>query len=451
LPEVTDGNLTINGPASPAITIDGGGAVQVMQVAAGALLKLNNLTIAHGSGIGTGGIFNDGTLTVTNSTFSGNHALSQATGVIIAPAEGGAIYNNFGSPRNAVLIVTNSTFSDNFTDDKGLGGAIYNYGFATVTDSTFSGNSAGIGGAIYNHAIVTVTNSTFSGNLAVFFGGGIVTPSASTITNSTFYGNTAQAINADLFTLTIKSTIVAASSGGNNCGGGLFGHADAGYNISDDTSCGFAKTGSANNGDGVNPLLSTAGLADNGGPTQTIALGVGSPAIDAIPLVQCTDQASPPNPIITDQRLFPRPDTGGAHCDIGAYDVQDKAFIPFSTFGGGLRIDTDAGIFVLGGRFVLGTGGTIDPASQPVAFAVGNDAVRLPAGSFVPDSVGYAYQKTVNGISRYIHIKFTSAPGIYQLVALRKGGTLTTTASPVPVTLSIGNNTGTTAMNATFN
>ena len=105
---------------------------------------------------------------------------------------------------------------------------------------------------------------------------------------------------------------------------------------------------------------------------------------------------------------------------------------------------------LLGGRFVLGTGGTIDPASQPVAFAVGNDAVRLPAGSFVPDSVGYVYQKTINGIARYIHIKFTSTPGIYQLVALRKGGTLTSTTSPVPVTLIIGDDSGSTQMKTTF-
>src|SRR5690348_1731169 len=41
LPEVTDSQLTINGPASPGITFDGGGKVQVMQVASGAMLNLN--------------------------------------------------------------------------------------------------------------------------------------------------------------------------------------------------------------------------------------------------------------------------------------------------------------------------------------------------------------------------------------------------------------------------
>ncbi|MBV8356374.1 MAG: hypothetical protein JO189_00345, partial [Deltaproteobacteria bacterium] len=71
LPTITDRNLTIKGPALPGITIDGsnGGypnSVQVMQVASGATLNLNKLTIANGGSFGSGGgIFNNGTLTVT--------------------------------------------------------------------------------------------------------------------------------------------------------------------------------------------------------------------------------------------------------------------------------------------------------------------------------------------------------------------------------------------------
>jgi hypothetical protein len=72
-------------------------------------------------------------------------------------------------------------------------------------------------------------------------------------------------------------------------------------------------------------MLSTAGLANNGGPTQTIALQSGSPAIDAIPVADCTDQASSPNPITTDQRGLLRPDAGEQLCDIGAYEFQDFA------------------------------------------------------------------------------------------------------------------------------
>ena len=86
------------------------------------------------------------------------------------------------------------------------------------------------------------------------------------------------------------------------------------------TTPGFTKIGSAKNGDNVHQLLSTSGLANNGGPTQTTALQSGSPAIDAIPVADCTDQSSPPNQITTDQRGFARPDAGEAVCDVGAYE-----------------------------------------------------------------------------------------------------------------------------------
>jgi len=92
---------------------------------------------------------------------------------------------------------------------------------------------------------------------------------------------------------------------------------DAGYNISDDDSCAFTAIGSRNSTD---PKLDTAGLKNNGGLTKTIALLPGSPAIDAIPVAHCTDQASPPHRITTDQRGFPRPDAGETNCDIGAYE-----------------------------------------------------------------------------------------------------------------------------------
>ena len=398
LPQITDSLLTINGPASPGITIDGGGLVtpfpqQAMLVASGATVNLANLTIAHSEafgGTGRGGIDNGGTLTVTNSTFSANSAVEAAARALIT--SGGTL---------------------------------------TVTNSTFSGNTGGDGGGgIANAGTLTVTNSTFSANDTFSSGGGIENFGTLTVTNSTFVGNGEDGVGAGIYNFSgqssLKSTILATSSGG-DCKGTI---TDAGYNIADDSTCGFAKTGSANNGDSVNPLLSMAGLANNGGPTKTIALLAGSPAIDAIPLADCTDQASPPNPIITDQRLFPRPDAGEINCDIGAYEVQDAAFVPFSRFGGSMSIDPDAGVFYLSGGFTLGAGGTIDPTTQPVAFGVGSYAVRLPAGSFVKYNTGYVYQKTVNHIFLCVFIKFTSTPGRYILLANRIGGTLTSTDQP---------------------
>lgn len=544
LPQVTDGLLTINGPTSPGITIDGGGKVQVMVVALGATLNLNNLTIADGSGIADasngGGIHNDGSLTVSNSmffnntnfccsgggaagaidnertlsvinsVFAGNSAINSAGGifnggsltVVNSSFEGNFTRTGGGILNGGSLTVIKSSFLDNIA---GSGGGIENQGSLAVINSTFSGNESdeggggiddateatvniesssffsntskgglgggGIsipegtvtitgsvfannssyqgGGGLANYGTVTLTNSTFSGNNSTTSGGGIFNAGLRlTVTNSTFFGNSSGIYQTSFSSSSFKSTIFAASTVAANCSDAIV---DAGYNISDDNSCGFAKTGSANNGDGVNPLLSPDGLHNNGGPTETIALSPGSPAIDVIPLANCGDQASPPNPIITDQRLFPRPDAGEAKCDIGAYEVQDTSLTHFSPFSGSLRIDPDAGVFYLNGRFELSTSATFDPTTQPVAFSVGSYAVRLPAGSFVKNETGYVYQKTVNGIYLCLLIKFTSTSGSYVLQANRTGGTLSSTTSPVLVTLTVGNNTGSTQMNATFN
>ena len=80
---------------------------------------------------------------------------------------------------------------------------------------------------------------------------------------------------------------------------------DAGHNLSSDNSYTFTSVGSLNNTD---PKLGP--LANNGGPTLTIALLPGSPAIDA-----GDDSSAPP----TDQRGFPRP--AGPAADIGAFEM----------------------------------------------------------------------------------------------------------------------------------
>jgi predicted outer membrane repeat protein len=142
LPAIVN-TLTTDG-SGQTITVSGGGTYQVLLVNVGATLNLNDLTIADGyassppSGVGRGGgIRNDGTLTVTNSTFSGNSA----------SYVGGGIYSGGALPGTSA-------------------------GALTVTNSTFSGNSAQYGGGIFGPG--TVTNSTFSGNSASFlFGGGI--------------------------------------------------------------------------------------------------------------------------------------------------------------------------------------------------------------------------------------------------------------------------------------
>jgi hypothetical protein len=113
-------------------------------------------------------------------------------------------------------------------------------------------------------------------------------------------------------TTTLQDSIVANNSGG-NCGGAMTSN---GYNLSSDSTCNFNGTGDLNNTD---PKLGQ--LGNYGGPTQTIPLLSGSPAIDEGNPKGCTDGHG--HLLKTDQRGKPRPDkedTGG--CDMGAYERQ---------------------------------------------------------------------------------------------------------------------------------
>jgi uncharacterized repeat protein (TIGR01451 family) len=275
--------------------------------------------VANGSaGFQGGGISNGGTLTVANSTLSGNSAincgaidnfaggpLTVANSTISgnsASGAGGAICT-----QGSGTTITDTAFSGNSADSGG--GIFVNAGFLTVTNSTFSENSAGGfgGGGIRNQGILTVTNATFSGNSTTGDGGGIRNAGVATVTNATFSGNSASGgggIHNAAGTLTLRNTIVANSSSGGNCSGAI---TDGGGNLQyPGMDCGATITS-------ADPMLDPAGLQDNGGPTLTIALQPGSPAIDT---------AVPPCPP-TDQRGVLRPQ--GAGCDIGAFELEQAA------------------------------------------------------------------------------------------------------------------------------
>src|SRR5215212_6534690 len=280
LPTITDGaGLTIDG-GSADITISGANQYGVFEVGSGAMLTLNNLTVANGANAnaegGGGGIYNGGgTLEVSNSTLSGNSA---ANG-------GGGIANEAGTAT-----VSNSTISSNSAPDGSGGGIVSDMSggsTVTVSNSTLSGNSAGVGGGIYNGGgMLEVSNSTLSSNSANDgYGGGIYSGGG---------------------TVTFKNTIVANSPSGGSCyeNGAI---TNGGYNPDSENTCFF---GTNNNSlSGVDPMLGP--LADNGGPTKTHALLAGSPAIDKGNSFGAT----------TDQRGVARPQ--GAASDMGAFEVED--------------------------------------------------------------------------------------------------------------------------------
>jgi predicted outer membrane repeat protein len=333
-------NLILNGANATTTIIDGSNTLNVLTVGTGISLTLANLTIKNGVGYsGGGGVNNSGTLTVYKTNFVSNTALSGGailnTGTAIisdANFSGNSPYffghsANCGAIDNsATMTIAASTFYSNYANNNFTsGGAICNSGTLTIRSSTFStnssqGNNGGYGGAIYNSAgTLSVTNSTFSQNSATTSGGAIYSQGGTVqISNSTFAINPENiggggALSNAGGSVLIQNSIVANGGNGGNCSGTI---ASDGYNLSSDSTCNFTNSGDLN---GANPLLGA--LGNNGGPTQTMALQSGSPALDAGNPAGCRDFSG--NLLKTDQRGAPRPGGGETSgCDMGAFESQ---------------------------------------------------------------------------------------------------------------------------------
>ncbi len=297
-------SVALAGSRFHPVAITGDITSRLFTIPANVSVTVSRLTISTQKSLSDGGgISNAGMLTVTNSTLSGD----------LARLGGGAILNA------GTLMVTNSTLS-NDEGYGGGGGAISNSGTATIVDSTLSENlsrqglpcGCQTGGAIASDGTLTIINSTLSGNAVDGHGGAIAGSGSISVSNSTIAGNTAYPYI--FFTsntggiygqANVTATVLANNSGG-DCSSVL---TDGGFNIDDDGSCGFSSPSVSDS-----PTLDkTLGpLENNGGPTQTIALLPGNPAIDYV-----TPSADCPR---TDQRGVARK----APCDIGAFDTDRR-------------------------------------------------------------------------------------------------------------------------------
>ena len=325
-------SLKIIGSGASTTIVDGGGVYSVVTVipTTTATVVLSGLTIRNGTGGQGGGISSSGTLTINNSSVSGNSGIQCTLFVGCSAGLGGGIYSSGTLTINNSTVSANEAFSGCFrlVCYAGLGGGIYSSGMLTINNSTISGNvadsgsaySVADGGGIYSSSTLTINNSTISGNTAAGklnfhspSGGGIYSSSTLTINNSTISGNSAIFGGGISGQATVQNSIVANNTNGGNCSGTM---TSKGYNLSSDGSCNFTGPADLNNTD---PVLGP--LQNNGGPTQTQALLSGSPAIDAGNPSGCTDGSG--HLLKTDQRGKPRPDkedTGG--CDMGAYERQ---------------------------------------------------------------------------------------------------------------------------------
>jgi hypothetical protein len=292
---------------------------------------------------GSGGaIANSANLTVAGATFEGNTA---GTGGYGGTGGNGAALYNTGSGS-----VTTSSFLHNTAGlggeslPGGAGGAVFNTGTLEVNASTLAFDAAGAGGAggardpgpgapgglggsggaVANSGTLTMLNSTVYGSM--FGEGGAGGPDngragapgntggiLATGGTATLRYLTVASDAGDLTTaggaVTLNDTIVASSTSGANCVGTI--GEEGGYNLDSAESCGLSLSTDKS---AVEPNLGP--LAANGGPTETLALLPGSPAIDA----GGTTMTGCPS---VDQRGTARPDEAGdAGCDIGAYESQ---------------------------------------------------------------------------------------------------------------------------------
>ncbi len=382
-------NLTINGAGASATIISGNNANRVWTIFSNSNMNLTNMTITYGSATGGfgGGIYIDGTMSLSGVTVTSNNAGygSGITNFGTLTIAGSTISNNVatGSGGGIVngkdLTITNSTISGNSAT--GDGGGIYHGGISlTISGSTISGNTAtGNGGGIVNFGAnpINIINSTISGNTATGNGGGIVNGGTLTLASSTVYGNQG-ALGSNIYNsgpLSAKSTIVANG----NCA--QFGTVTSlGGNLDSGNTCGFG-TGPGDQAN-VDPLLGP--LANNGGSTLTQALLTNSPAINAADNNGCP---------AADQRGTPRPQ--GAVCDIGAFELVDNVLPVIGACPPGGPFAFNTGVQPVGPITASDTGSGVLASASTLSGVIDTSLPGIKSLTFTAvDRVGNAASKT---------------------------------------------------------
>jgi hypothetical protein len=282
-------SMSLLGPGAAVLTVNGNNASRVFNFTAGTI-HLSGLTLANAySPVNPGAaIYNNTVLTLTNCTLSSNNA-----------HDGSGIYNDTAG----TLTVYGSTIAGNPGE---TGAGIENRGVATLVNTTVASNgvTGGVNGcAVYNYGTIALTSCTLAGNGSGAAVGG------------SFY--------VQAGTATLHDTLIAnnvANLGGPDVAGAI-------------NSLGFNLIGTTNNSSGwitsdrcgsmATPLAPRLGpLRDNGGPTFTMALLPGSPAIDAgISAGLTTDQRGRPRPFDLTYGQYAVNAPGSDGSDVGAFEL----------------------------------------------------------------------------------------------------------------------------------
>ncbi|HVA01515.1 MAG TPA: hypothetical protein VMV34_07650, partial [Terriglobia bacterium] len=102
----------------------------------------------------------------------------------------------------------------------------------------------------------------------------------------------------------------------------------------------------------------------------------------------------------------------------------------------------------------LGGGGAVDPLTQPVTLAIADYSVTIPAESFNLHQQGtnagiYVFQGVINSVTLKVQIA-ALGQNQFQITAFGKQVDLTGVINPVSVQVSIGSNSASTSVTATF-
>ena len=323
-------NCTVSGNSG----INGGGLYNFYGTT-----NLTNVVVSGNSAVNGGGMSNYfGSTTLSNCTVSGNMAAGDGGGMLnssgtttlsacsisgnYAAADGGGL----GNASNGTTTAYYCSLSGNTT--LGLGGGINTnnsttvlYGCAVSGNTAGNSTNSGSGGGLSteNSGEASLTNCTISGNSATGTGGGVyaTTSGKTTLTGVTISANSAGAFGGGVGNgtgiVTLGNTIVAANAAADGAPDAIGIVASLGHNlvgVTDGSSGWISSDLTGTSSLPLNPLL--APLGNYGGPTQTMPLLPGSPALDA------GSNALIPAGITTDQRGFQRIVNGVV--DIGAFE-----------------------------------------------------------------------------------------------------------------------------------
>lgn len=300
------GELTITGPGADLLSVSGENASRVLYIEPGSVVSITGLTITKGESDQGGGIFS-----ASASLFLSSVVVSDCRADSDLSGGGGGIYN-----QNGTLTVHDSTVSGNSATTSG-GGIRNHAGWLMVTSTLFTANAANDGGAIFSRGeTFALVGSTVSGNTAVNAGGIATFGGISTIRNTTVAFNSDIGVFWSTSTggsMLMQSTLVSGNSRADVFGldGSTLAPGSTHNLIQDPTWTEAAGLidGVDNNIVGVDPELEA--LASNGGPTQTHALRFGSAAIG---------RGSNPQGLTHDQRGMGYARVRVAAIDIGAFE-----------------------------------------------------------------------------------------------------------------------------------